>query len=164
MTTSWNEFAAAAPTTAKIFSARLAATGMGLLATLRSDGFPRISPLEPGILGGKLYLGMMPNSTKSLDLRRDPRCCLHSATEDKNVENGDAKLWGRGVEVVDEAHRARWAADLLEATGMDVTAMGDFDLWLLDITGGSSIRPEGGDHLEIAIWKEGELERSIDKY
>ena len=57
---------------------RFGATGLCLVATLRSDGWPRISPVEPLILDGRLYLGMMPGSTKSRDLSRDPRCLVHS--------------------------------------------------------------------------------------
>lgn len=160
---SWKDFVAAAPEAAAMFERRLEATGLALLATSRSDGFPRISPVEPAILGDRLYLGMMPASTKSLDLGRDPRCCLHSATADKDVSEGDVKLFGRGVAVTGEAEWQDYAVALKEATGVEVEAMGAYDLWLLDVTGASSLVPEGGDHLRITIWKEGEAERSIDK-
>jgi hypothetical protein len=44
----WTEFAAAAPRIAGIFVRRHAAAGnLCMLATLRPDGFPRISPMEP---------------------------------------------------------------------------------------------------------------------
>ncbi len=92
MTIASEEFATAAPQTPGMFAARLAATGPALLATLRSNGFPRVSPLEAGIYSGRLYLGKMPRSTKSLDLRRDPRCCVHTAKIDKYAEKGDEAM------------------------------------------------------------------------
>jgi hypothetical protein len=46
----WKDLASEAPHIAEIFVRRHAATGnLCLLATLRSDGFPRISPIEPRI-------------------------------------------------------------------------------------------------------------------
>jgi hypothetical protein len=160
---SWSEFRAAAPESAALFEKRLDATGMALMATTRADGFPRISPLEPAVLGDRLYLGMMPDSTKSKDLRRDPRCCIHSATEDKDVAAGDAKLFGRCVEVVTEDARHEYAVALKAHSGVDVEAMDGFDLWMVDVTGASGLALGGPDHLRITIWKEGEEERAIEK-
>lgn len=49
----WEEFTAAAPRIASIFARRHAATGnLCMLATIRPDGFPRISPMEPRIWAG----------------------------------------------------------------------------------------------------------------
>lgn len=67
--TSWQEFAAAAPKIATIFRRRHAATGnLCMLATLRSDGYPRISPIEPRIFEDDLWLVGMPRTTKFRDL------------------------------------------------------------------------------------------------
>src|SRR4051812_16322137 len=93
--TTWKEFAEDAPRIAAVFARRHAATGnLCMLATLRSDGFPRISPMEPRIFEGQLVIGGMPGTTKFRDLARDPRFCLHTATVDPHVNEGDAKLWG----------------------------------------------------------------------
>lgn len=163
--TTWTEFADAAPETAAVFLRRLEKTGMALLATLRVDGFPRISPLEPDISDGRLWLGSMPASTKSRDLRRDGRCCLHSATEDKNVADGDAKLWGRAVEVTDDDERRAYVASVQAKTGNDLDAMpGGFDLFWLDLTGGSAVQlGADGQHLRITAWRAGEPERVIER-
>ena len=92
---SWREFHDEAPTVAETFVRRHAATGkLCLLATLRSDGFPRISPIEPRIFEDQLVLVGMPGTTKFRDLGRDPRFNLHTATVDAYVGDGDAKLWG----------------------------------------------------------------------
>lgn len=156
-TVPWSRFAAEAPETEAVFRRRLEATGLALLATLRADGSPRISPLEPLLAGDRLWLGMMPGSTKTVDLRRDPRCCLHTATADKDVADGDAKLFGRALAVEGEADRRAYAAAFKEATGHDVEAMpGGFDLFWLELTGGSSL-VLGSDqqHLRITSWKPG---------
>jgi len=52
------------------------------LATLRKDGSPRISGIEVDFVDGDLWLGAMWQSRRALDLRRDPRFALHSATAD----------------------------------------------------------------------------------
>src|SRR5689334_451781 len=92
---SWTEFAAAAPRIAEVFRRRHAATGnLCLLGTLRPDGFPRISPMEPRFFEGTLWVGGMPGTAKFRDLVRDPRFTLHTATVDTMVGDGDAKVWG----------------------------------------------------------------------
>lgn len=163
--TTWDEFAAAAPETAAVFERRLATTGLALLATTRSDGFPRISPVEPTLAAGQLWIGSMPGSTKSADLRRDPRCCLHSATEDKDVADGDAKLWAVAHVTTDDDRRV-FVAAVKETTGNDLGEMpGGFDLWRLDIVAGSSlVLAESKDHLRITAWKAGGQERIIPRY
>lgn len=51
----WSEFAEQAPHIAEIFVRRHAeAETLCLMATTRSDGFPRISPLEPRIVAPEL--------------------------------------------------------------------------------------------------------------
>src|SRR6266508_6283529 len=74
----WDEFAAAAPELAARVRAAFDRGVNKLLATLRRDGSPRISGIETTLKDGELWLGMMPQSRKALDLRRDPRMALHS--------------------------------------------------------------------------------------
>jgi hypothetical protein len=161
--TTWQAFSEQAPETSAVFLRRHEATGLALLATLRSDGSPRISPLEPDIAAGEVWLGSMPGSTKSVDLRRDPRLCLHSATEDKEVKDGDAKLWGRAVEVVGEDERRAFVASVKERTGNDLDAMpGGFDLFRLDLDAASAVQlGADGEHLRITVWEAGSPERVI---
>ena len=100
---SWHELASAEPEFAarvqRIFDAHRHKT----LATLRRDGSPRISGIEAQFTDGVVWLGMMPDSLKVRDLRRDPRLALHSASEDPPSDSpsawmGDAKIAGRAVE------------------------------------------------------------------
>jgi hypothetical protein len=94
---SWADFAAEAPELAGLGAARFDATGLCLVGTLRRAGWPRISPVEPLIAHGNLYLGTMPRSTKALDLRRDSRCVVHSTTSDKDGTEGDFHLFAVDV-------------------------------------------------------------------
>jgi hypothetical protein len=159
----WNEFAAQAPHIAEVFVRRHTATGnLCLLATLRADGSPRISPMEPRIFEGQLVLVGMPGTTKFRDLGRDPRFCLHTATVDPHVADGDAKLWGRAVNNDDEAFHARWATDLFEATGFDLRNQRFDPFYVADITSASSLEM-ADNKLMVTIWKPGAGERTVEK-
>ena len=76
-----------------------------MLGTLRADGSPRISPCELDFAAGHLILGMMWQSRKAVDLLRDPRCVLHTCTTDRMGTEGDAKIYGRAIDVRDPALR-----------------------------------------------------------
>jgi hypothetical protein len=165
----WTTFATEAPEMAALAERRFTATGLALLATLRADGFPRISPLEPMVAGdelvlrdGYMVLGMMPLSTKALDLRRDPRMALHAATVDKMVSEGDAKLWGNGVEVTDDGALGE-LADLHERlTGYHLEP-GDFHMFQADLLGVSTVRIEGGA-MFVDTWTPGTEPRTVKKH
>ncbi len=89
---------------------RFARSGVALLGTLRQDGSPRISPVEPLNAPEDLLLGLMWRSTKAVDLLRDPRCTLHSAITSVEGTEGECKLAGRATEAANplvqaEQHR-----------------------------------------------------------
>ena len=116
---SWDEFAAAEPEFADRVLRRFAARKHSTLATLRSDGSPRISGSEVEFRDGQVILGMMPGSLKALDLRRDPRMALHSPTEDPPGDDpgswvGEAKIAGRAEEFSDPGDAHRFRVDLQE--------------------------------------------------
>jgi Pyridoxamine 5'-phosphate oxidase len=116
----WADFQAAAPDLARRGRECFERTGVALLGTLRSDGSPRISPVEPFFAGGHLILGVMARSAKARDLRRDPRCVLHSAVTAPDAGEAELKLYGSAREVRDEAVRssrpdAWWTAHPPEA-------------------------------------------------
>jgi hypothetical protein len=72
------------------------------IATLRADGSPRISASELEFAAGDVTLGMMGDSLKLRDVRRDPRVAVHSPTLEPPEDGdwpGDAKLAGRLVAV-----------------------------------------------------------------
>jgi pyridoxamine 5'-phosphate oxidase-like protein len=161
--TTWTEFAEAAPRISAIFLRRhAAANNLCLLATTRSDGYPRISPIEPRIFEHELWLVGMQGTTKFRDLERDPRFCLHTATVDAQVGEGDAKLFGVVCDVPDADLQRRWAESLYEDTGFDVREEHFEPFFATDITGGSAVEVIEG-RLEIVIWKPGEAERVVVK-
>jgi predicted pyridoxine 5'-phosphate oxidase superfamily flavin-nucleotide-binding protein len=157
------QFAEEAPRIADVFVRRHTATSnLCLLATLRSDGYPRISPMEPRILDGELILVGMPNTTKFRDLARDPRFCLHTATVDPFVGDGDAKLWGEVENLQDKDVHERFANDLFEESGFDLRGQ-EFDpFYIANIAAASSIEVADSE-LSITIWKPGEGERVVRK-
>lgn len=159
----WSEFAEDAPRIAEVFVRRHTATGnLCMLATLRSDGYPRISPMEPRIFEGQLLMVGMPGTTKFRDLGRDPRFCLHTATVDTSVSDGDAKLWGQARNLQDDDLHQRFATDLFDQTGMDLRGQRFDPFYVADLTGASSVAIEN-DQLTITIWKPGEGERVVRK-
>src|SRR6185312_5451208 len=105
----WDEFTAAAPGLAALGEERFRGRELCMVGTLRRNGWPRISPVEPEFVDGELMLGMMWRSPKALDLLRDPRLVVHSTLTDRHDMSGDIKLYGRAFPVEDElrlaAHR-----------------------------------------------------------
>ncbi|GAA4480563.1 pyridoxamine 5'-phosphate oxidase family protein [Rhodococcus olei] len=162
--TTWQEFTESAPLVSTVFRRRHAATGnLCLLATLRSDGFPRISPIEPRVFEGELWIAGMPGTTKFRDLARDPRFCLHTATVDSMVGDGDAKVWGRVHDVRDPALHERFAVALFEETGFDLRGREFRPFYAADITAASAVELVDG-HLDITIWRPGHAERVVRKH
>ena len=99
--TTWNDVVAAEPEFAARVRAIFDARRHKTIATLRADGSPRISGIETEFADGELCFGSMPGARKGADLRRDPRCALHSASDDPPEDGagwrGDAKIAGRAV-------------------------------------------------------------------
>ena len=95
----WGEFAAEAPELARLGEERFARTGLALVGTLRKDGSPRISPVEPFLADGHLFLGMLWRSRKALDLLRDPRCTVHSTVSDRAATEGEFSILGDASDV-----------------------------------------------------------------
>jgi len=100
--TSWQDVVRSAPEFAGRVRALFDAHKHKTIATLRVDGSPRISGIEAVFEDVELVFGSMPRARKGVDLRRDPRFALHSATVDpvEGAEKdwpGEAKIAGRAV-------------------------------------------------------------------
>ena len=158
----WTDIEADAPELAATVRARFQAHGMGLLATLRRDGSPRISGIEPLFALGELWMGMMPGSRKAADVVRDPRFALHSATTDKDVTHGDAKVGGVLVEVHDDDEFARFVEAFAAANGYSGPPE-RFPLFKADVKEVSTVKP-AGDHLDIESWREGRGLRKVERF
>jgi hypothetical protein len=145
----WEEVAAAAPEFAERVRRIITAHRTSTLATLRQDESPRISGIDPEFVDGEVVLGMMPDSLKLRDLRRDDRLALHSAPEDPPKDDpsawpGDAKLAGRAVEMPNPEHPEEPSNRFrIALTEVVITRVGS-----------------PADHLVIESWHEGRgLER-----
>jgi hypothetical protein len=159
----WSEFAEQAPAIAEVFVRRHSATSkLCLLATIRSDGYPRISPMEPRIFEGHLVIVGMPGTTKFRDLAREPRFCLHTATVDPFVGDGDAKVWGEARNLQDGVLHERFAESLFQEAGMDLRGQRFDPFYVADVTGASSVEFRDG-RLGITVWKPGQRERVVQK-
>ena len=79
VTVRWQELATQRPELAEVGRALLYQFGVGLafLATTRRDGGPRLHAVCPLLVGGGLFLLLVP-SPKRDDLHRDGRFALHS--------------------------------------------------------------------------------------
>ena len=113
----WGQFSEQDSELAKLGEDQFTRTGLALVGTLRRDGWPRISPVEPFIVGGQLYLGMMWRSRKALDLLRNPRCVVHSTVSDRLGSEGEFKVYGRAVDVTGLEERKRFADAVFESIG-----------------------------------------------
>jgi hypothetical protein len=103
---SWEQVRAEAPELVARAEELFGANKHKTLATLRRDGSPRISGIEIIFADGELWFGSMWQGVKALDLQRDPRFALHSASDGERFR-GDAKVAGRAEEVTsDEVKQA----------------------------------------------------------
>ena len=152
---SWGEFAGSEPEFARLIKARFDSHKHKMMATLRKDGSPRISGIEATFADGQLWLGMMPGSVKALDLRRDPRLALHSASVDPDMPDGDAKIAGRAIEHTGDDTKTKFS-NTLEETDQEMPS-GPFHLFSVDIQEAVLIRiGDPADHLVIETWREGQ--------
>jgi hypothetical protein len=104
----WQRFATDAPEMAELGKQLLEQNGVAVLGTIRADGSPRISSIEPFILDGQLYLGMMWRSRKALDLLRDSRLVLRNAICTSTGDEAEIVLRGRAVDIHDGEERGRY--------------------------------------------------------
>ena len=150
----WGQFSEQDSELAKLGEDQFRHTGLALVGTLRRDGWPRISPVEPFIVGGELYLGMMWRSRKALDLLRDPRCVVHSTVSDRMGSEGEFKVYGRAVEVKDLDERKRFADAVFEAIGYRPEEP-EFHCFSIGIDSVAFTRLEG-DQMVHRVWRAGE--------
>jgi hypothetical protein len=110
----WHLFAAVAPDLAAFAREQFAPGRVAVVGTIRADGSPRVSNGEPHIMEGKLYLGMMWQSRKALDLLRDPRILLRNAVCTSTGDEVEINLSGCAIEVHEPDRRQRYAAAVAE--------------------------------------------------
>jgi hypothetical protein len=151
----WEEFKTAAPELAEAGEKLFERVGVVLVGTLRKDGSPRISPVEQLLVGGRLYLGMMPDSLKAQDLLRDGRCTIHSLISDKTAPEGEFKLHGVAVNVQDQVERKFYCDELKKKIGFSPEGM-PFHLFSIDIQSAGLFGHDGGSARLVKRWRVGE--------
>ncbi|MGY0056157.1 pyridoxamine 5'-phosphate oxidase family protein [Streptomyces sp. LZ34] len=151
-TTSWAGFEAAEPAFSAVVRERFQRYRHQVLATLRQDGSPRVTGLETDFRFGEMWLGMMPDSRKALDLRRDTRFAIHANPgPDAAADGGDVRVSGRAAEVTDPEALARFAAE--------VRPPEPFHLFRVEVTEVVRTAVEGSD-LVLQTWRPGEPVRT----
>jgi hypothetical protein len=103
-----------------------------LVATIRRDGTPRISPVEPLLMDGDVWLSMMWQSTKARDLLRDPRILVHSVVTGPDGIEGEFKIRGTARAEDDPAVQRRYADIVASSLGWNPQP-GRFHLFAVDI-------------------------------
>ena len=103
----WTKFAAAAPELAQAGRSQLSQFGVGLafLATVRTDGAPRVHPGCPLLSDDRLFVIIEPTSPKRHDLLRDGRYALQTFPQPKPGSD-EFYLAGKALLVDDPATRA----------------------------------------------------------
>jgi PPOX class probable F420-dependent enzyme len=81
----------------------LAESRLGVLATIRSDGRPQLSPVQPSYdrVAGVIYVSTSEGTAKIANLRRDPRAALEVTSPDGwawATAEGTATLTGPGTD------------------------------------------------------------------
>jgi hypothetical protein len=129
---------------------RLVAPGVLLVATVRRDGTPRLSPIEPLLLDDDLWLSMMWHSQKATDLLRDDRVLVHSVITSRDGSEGEVKLRGRAVAVDDLEPRRRYC-DAVSVLGWRPEEP-YFHLFRIDIGDLTFIRYEATGTQRVTRW------------
>lgn len=133
---SWHDFADAAPELAAIGTRMLQLGrdhggmdgGLAYLATVSAAGRPRVHPISPVLIGGRLYAFVLTTSPKRKDLLHNGYYALHSFPYPLSVEWTDDEFYltGRAVLVDDDGTRQAVA----DGCGEDV---GAGDVFALEI-------------------------------
>jgi hypothetical protein len=117
----WSEMESAEPGLAGLGRQRLLAPGVVLVATIRRDGTPRLSPVEPFLMDGDLWLCMLWHSTKATDLLRDPRILVHGVITSRDGGEGEFKIRGTARAEHDPHVQSRYAEAVTASLGWSPT-------------------------------------------
>jgi hypothetical protein len=147
----WDAFERACPEIGELARERFERDQLVMLGTIRLDGSPRVSPNECDFGEGRLFVSMMWRSRKALDLLRDPRIVVHSATINKDGTDGDVKIYGRAMDERDPEVRAAF----LEAIRRRIDWAPDepeYHCFSVDVRSAGYVR--FGDRAQALTWDE----------
>lgn len=150
----WSEFERQQPRLAALGRERLIEPGVVLVGTIRRDGTPRISPVEPLLWEGDLWLSMLRGSLKAADLIRDPRVLVHGIVTSRDGAAGEYKVRGQAVIESSSERQRGYAEEVARQIGWRPEP-GRFHLFRIEIADVTFIRydEESGDQF-VARWPE----------
>jgi Pyridoxamine 5'-phosphate oxidase len=138
----WAEVEARQPRLAALGLEKLDGPGVVLVGTVRRDGSPRITPVEPFFWQGELWLMMGLDSWKAKDLMRDARVLVHSIVTSPDGRAGEYKV--RGLAVLEEEEAVHETVASAVANEKSYTPVpGKFHLFRIDI-----------DEITFVRWRE----------
>jgi hypothetical protein len=151
----WAEMERRQPKLAALGRRRLIDPGVLLVATIRRDGTPRLSPVEPFIMAGHLFLSMLWQSRKAADLVRDPRVLVHSIVTSRDGRDGEFKVRGTARAEDDPLVQRRYAVAVAASLGWQPEP-GRFHLFSIDIENVVYLRydDDTGDQY-LTVWPPG---------
>lgn len=144
----WQQFETAAPEMAALGKKQIERSGIVLIGTVRKDGSPRISCVEPFFVDGTLYLGMMWQSHKALDLLRDSRIVVHNTLCTSTGDEIEFNLRGRAIEIRELERRGQYLDAVSEKISWQEPY---FHLFSLDIESASYIKYGDGEQ-SVKVW------------
>jgi hypothetical protein len=127
----WSAIAASEPGLGAVAFDKLIRPGVLLAGTIRRDGSPRISGVEPLVMDGDLWLSMMPTSAKVMDLARDHRIVLNSVVTGPEPA-AEVKVRGTVRAEHDRDVHERYAAAVSAGIGWR-PVVGEFTLFAVDV-------------------------------
>jgi Pyridoxamine 5'-phosphate oxidase len=128
----WSEMEGSQPRLARLGQRRLLDPGVVLVATIRKDGTPRVSPVEPFVMDGTLWLSMLWQSKKAADLTRDPRILVHNVITSRDGGDGEFKIRGSARAEPDPGIQRRYARQVTARLGWNPEP-GRFHLFAVSI-------------------------------
>jgi hypothetical protein len=152
----WQDLCDRQPRLAELARQRLIEPGVLLVVTMRRDSTPRLSPVEPWLMDGELWLSMMWGSRKAADLVRDERVLVHSIVTGRDGAEGEVKLRGVAENVDMPEIQQRYANQVSAALGWS-PELGRFHLFRVEIDEVTVIRyhaASGDQH--VVLWPRGE--------
>lgn len=150
----WEDFEAQQPRFAALGREKLSGPGVVLVGTVRKDGSPRISPVEPLFWNGDLWLTMGLGTMKARDLRRDERVLVHSIVTNRDGGDGEFKVRGRALLQEDARLSARVAEVITKQLGWQ-PEVGRFHLFRIEVEDVTFIRWDGRNNDQfMSRWPE----------
>jgi hypothetical protein len=135
----WDAFATEQRALSALGRRLFSGPGVVLVATIRRDGTPRVSPVEPLFWRGGLWLSMGLGTRKARDLESDPRVLVHNIVVDREGTGGEYKVRGRARSEPDPAVHRAYADEVGRVLGWQPEP-GRFHLFDVDIDDVTYIR------------------------